>query len=789
MDAVPGLEQMIRLQLRTRYALALLGLLLATVASLAAALLTEFAVTADDLRETSAKSMDEALLHQYELRAEDLSVTLAESLTNAVYLLQVDTLATVVNGLAERADINAVAVFDNDGLLYYSGGIPGVAGVALETHFAEHSFFSTASAVVEYRDDSVASSAPIKLAGKIIGHVLVNLSLAPIQEQITMVRDEQNRRIGDGLNLGLWASAGITLTFGGLGVILAVFMGDRLSRPIETLAKLARQIGQGDYDVPTDIKGVGEIRGLVQSFHTMASELRNTTVSKTHLDNILHGMLDGLIVVGADGRIRTVNRAACKLLGYEETHLLGKSVSTFFHAPTTTLAPDISSRPHESTARKKDGGGLPVLLSVSALRERSAAGATTVWVFRDITGMKATQNALVAAMRESDRANHAKSQFLANMSHELRTPLNAIIGYSEILVDDARDAGQEGMTGDLTRIHMAGRHLLGLIDDVLDLSKIEAGKMDLTADEFLLQTVIDDVAATVRPLVDERNNSLVTDCPANLAPMKSDQMKVRQILSNILSNAAKFTSDGSITVTVRAEQEDDGDWIAIDIADTGIGMSANQLDKIFGEFVQADSSTTREYGGTGLGLAISRQMTRMLGGEISAASTPGEGSVFSIRLPASLTPRAAETPEQSLQVAAAIPERPVTDTGHTLLVVNNDPDELARIAQRLTGRGFRVVSARQAREGLRLARNLHPFAILLDAAMPDAGEGSLSEQLSAAPDTVDIPVIILPDPSGEPIDKEYLFDRLASLMARGAAKTALPVDDNMAPRKRSAARG
>jgi PAS domain S-box-containing protein len=786
MAAVPGLDRVIRLQLRTRYALALLGLLLATVASLSAALLTEFTVTADDLRETSAKSMDEALLRQYELRAEDLSVTLAESLTNTVYLLQVDNLASIVGGLTDRADVNAIAVFDNNGLLYYSGNIPGKSETALETHFAEHRFFDSARAIVEYSDSSVASSAPIKLAGKVIGHVLVNLSLAPIQEEIAIVRDEQNRRIGDGLKLGLWASAGITLTFSGLGVILAVFMGDRLSRPIETLTKLARQIGRGDYNVPADIKGIGEVRDLAQSFHTMASDLRNTTVSKAHLDNILHGMLDGLVVVGADGRIRTVNRASCKLLGHGESELLGQPVSAFFSAPTATMAPEIYNRQHECTARMKNGRGLPVLLSVSALRERSADGASTVWVFRDITRLKATQNALVTAMQESERANHAKSQFLANMSHELRTPLNAIIGYSEMLVDEARDNGHKGMAGDLNRIHMAGRHLLGLIDDVLDLSKIEAGKMDLKRDEFLLQTVIDDVAATVLPLVSERGNGLATDCPADLAPMNSDQMKVRQILYNILSNAAKFTSDGSIAVTVRREPEDDRDWIMIDIADTGIGMSADQLEKVFGEFIQADSSTTREYGGTGLGLAISRQMARMLGGEISAASTPGEGSVFSIRLPASLTAPAV-APEQSQQVTATIPERPDADTGLTLLVVNSDPDELAQIARRLTGRGFRVVSASQGQEGLRLARDLHPFAILLDSAMRDAGGRPVGEQLSATPDTGGIPVIVLPVSSDESIDEGRLFDRLASLLASGADRSVQAADDDRAAHRQRVA--
>jgi PAS domain S-box-containing protein len=756
-------ERLIRLQLRTRYALALLILLLATVGSLSAALLTEFSVTADDLRKASAKSMDVGLLRQYERRA---------------YLLQVDTIAAVADGLTERTDINAIVVFDSGGLLYYSGSVPGVDEEVLGSYHLSSGVLGKAETFVEYHDQSIASSAPIMLTGKVIGHVLVNLSLAPIQEQIALARDEQNRLVGQGLTVGLWASLGITLTFGGLGIVLAVFMGGRLSRPIETLAKLARQIGQGDYDIPADIKGSGEIRDLVQSFHTMANDLRNTTVSKTHLDNILHGMLDGLVVVDADGRIRTANRATCKLLGHKESELLGQPVSSFFSPPAAMLGSEISNRPHESIAHRKNGDGLPVLLSVSALRERSADGASNVWVFRDITRLKATQNALVAAVRESERANHAKSQFLANMSHELRTPLNAIIGYSEMLVDDARDSGLEKLTDDLNRIHTAGRHLLGLIDDVLDLSKIEAGKMDLKNEEFRLQTVIEDVTATVRPLVDERGNSLTVDCPAQLAPMCSDQMKVRQILSNILSNAAKFTRNGSIAVTVRPTVKDDGDWITIRIADTGIGMTAIQLENVFGEFIQADSSTTREYGGTGLGLAISRQMVHMLGGEISAASTPDEGSVFSIRLPASLASPAVMAPEQPEQVSAATPERPRVALGRVLLAIINDPGELARIAQCLIDQGFRVVSTSHGQEGLRLARDLKPFAILLDTATPEPNGRTVTEQLDADPNTCGIPVIAMPFPSGEPIDEGDLFDRLASLITSAATSAAPAADED-----------
>ncbi len=774
---------MIRLQLRTRYALALLVLLLATVSSLSAVLLTEFSVTADNLRETSAKSMDVGLLRQYERRADDLSITLAESLVNAVYLLQVDNIANVSEGLAGRSDINAIAVFDNGGLLYFSGSIPGVDEEMLGAYHLSSSVLGEAETFVEYYDQSVASNAPVLLNEEIIGHVLVNLSLAPIQEQIALARAEQNELIGNGLKAGLWVSIGITLTFSGLGVILAVFMGDRLSRPIEAVANLARQIGKGNYEIPADIKGTGEVQHLIQSFQRMASDLRQTTVSKTHLDNILHGMLDGLVVVGADGRIQTANRATRNLLGYEESELLGQPVYAFFRTPALADATETDNQPREGTARTKNGDNLPVLLSVSSLRERSAGGASTVWVFRDITRLKQTQNALVAAMQDAERANHAKSQFLANMSHELRTPLNAIIGYSEMLVDEVRDSGQDEMTGDLDRIRVAGRHLLALIDDVLDLSKIEAGKMEVKREEFLLQAVVDDVVATLRPMVSGRGNSLTVDCPANLAPMDSDQIKVRQILSNVLSNAAKFTENGSIHLSVRAESDDDGDWIAIDIADTGIGMTEDQLERVFKEFLQADNSTTRQYGGTGLGLTISHKMANKLGGDISAVSTPGEGSVFSIRLPVRMAERTTATAKLSGQVAAARPGDPNGDAGRILLIINSNPAELELVARRLMLWGFRVVSAKQDEEGLRLAHEIRPFAILVGAMATDEDRGHLVEQLGADPITAGIPVIVAPhSPDALPGD-DPLLDRLAALLPPATDKSALVVDSDAAARR------
>jgi signal transduction histidine kinase len=236
-----------------------------------------------------------------------------------------------------------------------------------------------------------------------------------------------------------------------------------------------------------------------------------------------------------------------------------------------------------------------------------------------------------AKSRQLAEASQHKSQFLANMSHELRTPLNAIIGVSEMLREDAEALKQD--TEPLDRVLGAGRHLLALINDILDLSKIEAGRMELQLEDFALKPLIEGVIKTVEPLVTKNGNQLVLRCDGSIGSLHADSMRLRQALLNLMSNANKFTECGTITVHARQAQEDGRDWIRIAVADTGIGMTADQMGKLFQEFSQADASTTRKYGGTGLGLAISKRFCQMMGGDITVESEPGHGSTFTIRLP------------------------------------------------------------------------------------------------------------------------------------------------------------
>lgn len=235
---------------------------------------------------------------------------------------------------------------------------------------------------------------------------------------------------------------------------------------------------------------------------------------------------------------------------------------------------------------------------------------------------------------EALEANRTKSLFLANMSHELRTPLNAIIGYSEMLEEEADDFGYEDIVPDLQKIRIAGTHLLSLINDILDLSKIEAGKIEFYLEDFQIEDVVDDIAMTVQPVVEKKNNKFVVELAEDFGTMHADVTRVRQVIVNLLSNAAKFTEDGTVTLKGHRFVKEEKDWIEFSVSDTGIGMTEEQLSNIFSEFTQADVSTTRKYGGTGLGLPISRHFCRMMGGDIIVASTVGEGSTFTVQLPA-----------------------------------------------------------------------------------------------------------------------------------------------------------
>jgi len=385
--------------------------------------------------------------------------------------------------------------------------------------------------------------------------------------------------------------------------------------------------------------------------------------------------------------------------------------------------------------------------------------------------------------RQLELADRHKSEFLANMSHELRTPLNAIIGYSEMLQEDAADLGAEQFTEDLGRINAAGKHLLELINAVLDLSKIEAGKMELYLETFDVAGLVRDIAAVIQPLAGKNANRLEVRCPPETGTMRADLTKVRQALFNLLSNACKFTDRGTVGLAVARETIDGRDFMAFRVSDTGIGMTPEQLTRLFEAFSQADAATTRRYGGTGLGLALSRRLCRMMGGDVTVESVAGQGSTFTIRLPVLVAEAAGAAAAAAEPVAADSP-------GIGTVLVIDDEAAVRDLMQRfLTREGFRVVTAHGGEEGLRRARELRPDAITLDVMMPGMDGWAVLSALKADAAVADIPVIMLTivddknlgyalgasDYLTKPIDRERLVKVLAQ---HRRDRPVLVVDDD-----------
>jgi len=535
-----------------------------------------------------------------------------------------------------------------------------------------------------------------------------------------------------------------------LGFIITLIVLRSISRPLAEVVDAMGALTTGNLNVAIPATAPDEIGVMARTLSlfqdsiierarlTTEAEERGAALRAT-FDNMSHGIL----MFDTQMKLAAWNRQVAALLDLPATFFSGapsyREFIRFLAERGEYGAVDVDAeverfttqaKRHRTFERTRPNG------IVLEIRHNPLPEGGLVIIYSDITDRKRYEHALTTARDQAEAMSRTKSSFLANMSHELRTPLNAIIGLSDMLVSNAARFGTEKALEPLRRVHRAGTHLLSLINQVLDLSKIEAGKLELNVETISVAPLVDEVVGTARPLADQNKNNLTIDCPRDLPPIEVDSLRLRQILLNLLSNACKFTKNGKVTLHVARSVKDAQQFIEFAVIDTGIGMTPEQVGRLFEEFSQADASTARQYGGTGLGLAITRHLCRMMGGDVTVSSEPGKGSTFLVSLPLASQQPLDEAAPQIVEGSTAESE------SGCVLVIDNDPTARELISDYLRQAGFSVITATGGREGLKLAKEHHPIAITLDVTMPDLDGWTVLAALRGDPQLSDIPVVI-----------------------------------------------
>ncbi len=483
------------------------------------------------------------------------------------------------------------------------------------------------------------------------GYYIKSIEFEPWNWQIILIKESADfsQLLGDVRNIYIGVGIAILL----IAIALTVYLRIAIGRPINLMVSRLQERQRPEYRGILELEflsdNIGQMMGEISKHSEHLEELvdartkelegatRDAKLAQTQLIEAIESISEGFSLYDADDRLVISNSRYRDLLypGIDDLVVAGASFESIVRAAAERgliqgATANTTAWIEERVARHRTPGE-PLLQRRSdgrwiQISERRTDEGGTVAVYSDITELKLREE-------EAKESSRAKSKFLANMSHELRTPLNAVIGITEMLREDAEATGPDDFLEPLDRVSRAGKHLLHLINEILDLSKIEAGKIELHLEEFNVLGLIKDVVATSQPLVQRGSNRISISCPDDIGAMNADLTRVRQVVFNLVSNACKFTENGEITLTAARDDEGGRDFVTVAIADTGIGMTSEQMDNLFEEFTQADSSTTRKYGGTGLGLAISKRLCQLMGGDITVQSALGKGSTFTVRLP------------------------------------------------------------------------------------------------------------------------------------------------------------
>ena len=731
-----------------------------------------------------------------------------------------DFASTLASSSQQKADA-AKAQLDRDLEIIAPVDAQGVAAIERDVD-AMWDLVQKAGEAYYSRDDTAGGNALMAQA---------QLHIPSVNNEIEQIVDRVERRAllrRDASMRDAQRAFELSVTGGIIALAVALIVTALIVRSINTpLRRLERSmnaITQGRLDVPIPKAGRDEIGGMTRALAMLRDSLvesqrleqerqraeAETRRAQAQLGEAIEAISEGFALYDADDRLVICNRRFKEMYAVVPLEIQpGTQYETILRAAAGTgIIPAASDKGDAWVAERLDRHRNPegafeqqrsrgIWLKIS---ERRTADGGIVGVFTDISELKDRElqlgqlvDRLADARDAAMEATVAKSRFLANMSHELRTPLNAIIGITEMVMEDAEDSGDRSLREPLERIARAGKHLLQLINDVLDLSKIEAGKLEVNYEPVDLASLVGDVVGEAETLAAKNGNRLVVECPPNIGAVRSDPTRLRQIMLNLLSNACKFTENGSVSLSVARSREDGNDWISMRVDDTGIGMTSEQLGKLFQEFSQADSSTTRKYGGTGLGLAISDRLCRMMGGSIDVKSEPGVGTTFSVRLPA----EQAGVPEAAPIEMAPTPAGYASERTNKVLVIDDDATVRSLMRRYLSREGFEVVTADGGREGLEFARDLHPSVITLDVFMPDMDGWSVLQAIKQDAELSRIPVIMMTisdekqkgftlGASGyltKPVDRVQLTQLLDRFKTIAGTPRALIIEDDLNARE------